>query len=237
MVKHRKIAFLGLCLSAALFTQLRADQTTVSFDSGTQTIFDNPALHGNTDVALSGGTSADGNGTVLQLGYFSGPNFTGTFTALSGEGSANMGIIPGSVPAETYNKTSIGDLNVNGAGNGTFALSLDFVLGDPLTGNNLPANGTQLAIRFYNGTTMANSSFFNTVTDSLWVWKTPATPPASVTLSLDDANLVWESIARVGQAGSTAFHTTIPIPEPSTMVSMLTGAGMLGLIVIRRRRR
>jgi hypothetical protein len=227
MVKHRKIAVIGVCLSALSLTCVRGDQTTVSFDSGSQIVFD----QGSTP--LSGGTTADGDGFVLQLGYFTGANFTGTFIPLSGEGSANTGIIPGSVPAEQYNKTSIGDLNVNGAGNGTFALSLDFIAGDLLTGNNLPANGTQLAIRFYNGTTMASSTFYNTVTDSLWVWKSPATPPASVTLSLNDASLVWESIVR-GQAASTAFHTTISaIPEPSTYALMCLGA--LGMMVLRRR--
>src|SRR4029077_15458430 len=61
----------------------------------------------------------------------------------------------------------------------------------------------------------------------------------NVNLSLDDSGLLWESIVKNGQAAGSAFHTTIPtaIPEPSTIVSMLTGAGMLGLIVIRRRPR
>jgi hypothetical protein len=233
MVKLGKIALIGLCLSAVALTQVQADQTTVSFDSGTKTMFD----QGNT--ALFGGTAADGDGDVLQLGYFTGANFSGQFVVLAGETSANgAALIPGSngTGTEPYSDLSIGDLSENGAGDGTFALSLDFITSSN-SGNNLPAAGTQLALRFYNTTTITPSSLYNTVTSSLWVWAAPATPPSTVTLSLDDANLVWESIARLGQSSNTAFHTTIPIPEPSTFASMLTGAGMLGFVVIRRRRR
>src|ERR1700739_1018405 len=91
-----------------------ADQTTVSFDSGSQQIFDNPSLHGNSQVALSGGSTADGNGDVLQLGYFSTATivnpFSGTWIPLSGQTSANTALVPSSNDNETYNQTSIGDL-------------------------------------------------------------------------------------------------------------------------------
>jgi hypothetical protein len=232
MVKLRNIALIGFCFSVAALSQVQADQTTVSFDSGSKTVFN----QGST--ALFAGTALDGDGDVLQLGYFTGANFTGQFVILAGEGTTNTALIPGSngTGTEPYNKLSIGDLSENGAGAGTFAVSLDFI---PTTtsGNNLPSAGTQLALRFYNGTSIATSTFYNTASSSLWTWTAPATPPSAVTLSLDDANLVWESIVRLGQSGTTAFHTTIPVPEPSTITSLLAGAGMLGLVVIRRRRR
>jgi hypothetical protein len=234
----KRIAIASLFLAAGL-QALQADQTTVSFDSGNQTVFN------QSSTPLSGGTILDGNGTVLQLGYYDGAttanNFLGNWVALSGAGSLNTAVIPGGVAVnpsgETYNQTSIGDLNANGAGNGTFALSLDFVLGNATSGNSLPPSVTiPLALRFYSGTTIANSAFFNVVSDDLWVWKTPSTPPANVTLSLDDLGLEWLSIAQGGAAG-TAFHTTIPtaIPEPSTLACLLLGgAGTLALGARRR---
>ncbi len=217
-----------LGLSAA-----RADITTVSFDSGSHTLFN------NLSTALSGGTSADGNGDVLQLGYFTGANFTGTFVPLSGQGSLNTAVIAGSNPAgETYNQTSIGDLNANGAGDGQYALSLDFTLGSATSGNSLPAAGTELAIRFYNNTTIGSSTFFNTVTDPLWLWQTPAVPPSTVNMSLDDAGLIWQSIAQ-GQNANTAFHTSIAtaVPEPSSAILLALGTALAPLGLRLRRKK
>lgn len=212
----------------------RGDITTVSFDSGSHTLLN------NLSTVLSGGTSADGNGDVLQLGYFTGANFTGTFVPLSGQGSLNTAVIPGSNPAgETYNQTSIGDLNVNGAGDGQYALSLDFTLGSSTSGNNLPASGTQLAIRFYNNTTIGSSTFFNTVTDPLWLWQTPAVPPSTVNMSLDDAGLLWQSIVAQGQDATTAFHTSIAtaVPEPSSAILLALGAAMAPVALRLRRKK
>jgi hypothetical protein len=233
------MAIIGLSLAACGLQGLRADITGVSFDSGSQMVFNQAS------ALLTGGTTNDGDGAVLQLGYYStataGNNFAGTWTPLSGQTSLNTATIAGSVPAEQYNHTSIGDLNVNGAGNGTFAISLNFNTLDSTSNNNLPSSPTiPLSIRFYNGTTIASSTFYNVVSDNLWLWKTPATPPAAVTMSLNDTGLQWLSIAMGGAAG-TAFHTTIinpaAIPEPSTVASMILGGGALSALVFARARR
>ena len=131
------------------------DTTTVTFDSGSQTMFN----QGSTP--LTGETAADGDGAVLQLGYFTvnTASFQGTWVPLSGEGSLNTAVIIGSAPVETYNHTSIGDLTAQGAGDGTFAMSLNFILGSGTSDNSLPPAGTQLALRFYNGTTIGSSTF------------------------------------------------------------------------------
>jgi hypothetical protein len=226
---YKKIAICALCIATG-FQALRAQNTTtVALDSGSHILFN------QSTTVLTGGTALDGDGAILQLGYYSGANFTGTFTPLAGEGSLNTAIIPGST-AEPYNKLSIGDITAEGGADGTFFVpGLNFVVGTT-SGNSLPSAGTQLAIRFFNGTTIAGSTFYNAVTDSLWIWPAPATPPAVLTMSLEDAGLQWLSIAQGGAAG-TAFHTSLPtaIPEPSTLACLLLGgAGTLAFGARRR---
>jgi hypothetical protein len=219
------------------------DQTTVSFDSGSQMMYNENT---GATIALSGGTPVNGDGTVLQLGYYDAAttanNFAGNWVPLSGQTSLNTAVIPGGLIAnptnETYNQTSIGD--ANGAGNATFAISLNFVAGDPNSGNSLPSLATiPLALRFYNNTSIATSTFYNVVSDDLWLWKTPITPPSSVTISLNDLNLEWLSISQ-GQAANTAFHTTISlaaVPEPATIAVGALSAATLICSAVRRRRK
>jgi hypothetical protein len=209
----KTIAVSSLCLALSA-SALLADITTVNFDSGGFTLknFDNVTL-------LTGGTAADGNGAVLQLGYFTGIPFTSTWVPLTGSGGANS----------AFSTTSIGDTTANGAGDGSFAMNLSFTLGSATSGVSLPANLTQLAIRFFNNTTIAGSTFYNTVTDATWLWKTPATPPASVDISLADAGLIWEG------GVNSAFHTTIAIPEPSVLALVGLGLGLLPVAWARRR--
>ena len=224
----KRILIGTFCIISSLQIAGAQDQTTVSFDSGAQTVFDqgtNP---------LTGGTSADGNGAVLQLGYFSSAsdnnNFTGTWIPLSGQTSLNT----------AYNNTSIGDRNSAGAGDGTFALSLVFVVGDPNTGFSFPAAGTPLSLRFYNGTSIATSTFYNTVSNNIWDWKAPqpSNIPNTVAISLDQtAGLLWESIVVNGQSGASAFHTTIAVPEPSTVSLICFGLAAAPFAYLRRRRR
>ncbi len=219
------------CLSSAA---VYGQSTNVSFDSGSQTVFNQDT---SDTTLLTGGTTADGDGAVIQLGYFSGATadnwFTGTWTPIAGQGSANTETVSGSFPTITYQQISIGDLNANGAGDGTFALSLTFTAGSMTSGNNLPGSTSiPLAIRFYNGTSIATSTHYNTVSSNGWLWKTPDVVPATVTMSLDDS-LAWESIESFAQPFNTAFNTTILIPEPSTYA--LVGLGLAGMAFLRRR--
>jgi hypothetical protein len=207
-------------------------QTQVSFDSGSTTISD------QSSVLLTPGTAADGNGAVIQLGYYDGAsagnNFVGTWHALTGMGSLNTGGNTGAGAA--FNTTSIGDSGGGAApgGSGVFGMSLVFDSSVTGTFNDLPSSSTiPLAIKFFNGTTVAGSTNYNVVSDNSWLWKTPATPsplPPTVTMSLDDPGLTWQS----GVGG--AFKTSLAIsaaPEPSRILLLLAGFGSL---LLRRRK-
>ncbi|MDB6171722.1 MAG: hypothetical protein JWL59_1033 [Chthoniobacteraceae bacterium] len=203
-------------------------QTTVNASSGGLLVKD------KTNNLLSAGISGDGNGSVIQIGYYSAAttanNFAGEWIALSGEGSANTGgVVTGSNPAEPFNKTSIGDVTFEGAADGSFGLQLAFVAGDALTGNNLPTSTSiPLSIRFYDKTTIAGSSFFNVVSNDLWTWKTPTDTAlgAIIQISLNSAGAEW-------QDASSPLITTIAVPEPTSAMLLLTGIAGLAL---RRKR-
>jgi hypothetical protein len=233
MGTSKKIALSAFCGALMAIAQVHADTTTVSMDTGGNLLRD----QGNT--LLNGGTSADGDGVILQLGWFSGANFTGTFNVIAGFGSTNTDPVPNASPSSLQmNQITIGDLTSQGGANGEFWIpELNFTLGSPTSGNNLPAAGTFLAIRFYDTLTITPSSHYNTVTSAAnnWKWTAPATPPSTVNISLSESNLIWESVVR-GMPG-TEFHTTLQaIPEPTTVTSILIGTGLLCGPMLRRRR-
>jgi hypothetical protein len=229
----KKIAIGLFCLTGTIYGQA----TSVNWDSGGLFVYNENT--GGT-IKLSGGSATDGNGFVLQLGYFSGAtvanNFgNGTFIPLTGEGALNTAPVPFSNNATTYNQTTIGDVTLNGGADGEFWLSnFSFVLGSPTSGNNLPPAGTPLSISFFNGTTIAGSTFYNAVSNDAWAWAAPAIPTAVVNVSLADSGLEWYSIF-LGGNSNTAFHTTILVPEPSTLALLAVGA--LGFVGILRRRK
>ena len=96
-----------------------------------------------------------------------------------------------------------------------------------------------MAIRFYNGVTIASSTYYNTVSDDLWIWEAPSAPPSVTILSLDDSGLEWLSVT-LGQSTDSAFHTSIPlseVPEPTTVIAGLACAVALIFDAVRRRRK
>jgi len=159
-------------------------------------------------VALSAGTAGSGDGTVLQLGYYSAGSpatpFVGTFIPLTGEGS----------PDVLLQKTSIGDSGASA--NGGFSVSTNFNAGAAVFQGAPPAPGTPLVIRFFDSTSLATAKNYNAVSGGAnWQWKAPTEAPGSfVLLSLADPALTW-----LGGTAST-FRTAIPVPAgfnaPST---------------------
>lgn len=146
-------------------------------------------LFDHNGTALSAGTAAAGDGTLLQLGYYdmatmSSP-FSGSWVVLA--------------------STTMGDDGVEIAGKFATTSSLDSGLFVE------PPIGTPLAIRFYDGPSVAASSYFNavSVTDGTWNFISPTDPAPVLNLVID------KGPATVFEGGLLSdFKTTRPIPEP-----------------------
>lgn len=198
------------------------DKTSVAFST------DGLTLKDNTGAVLSAGTAANGDGMAVQIGYYStatvGNNFSGTWIPLSGQNSVNS----------AYLSASIGDEGtLGGIPDGEYYSGdqLEFIEGSATRGNFPSSTTIPLSLRFYNAALVSNATLYNTVSDDLWLWKTPGAPfpiPPQVIMSLADGGLEWQ-----GGAG-TEFKTTLAIPEPASgLLFALGAAGLLG----RRRRR
>lgn len=211
-----KYSFGLLAIAGAGFVQAASFQIDYSN-------LNNPVL-GFNNLALTPGPSSTpgnsvGDGAVIQIGYFTTTTdtFTGTWVPITGAGSANTLLL-----------TSIGDGGDNAATSaGIFTGSVVFDNALAATSSNLPPSGAQLAIRFFNGTTVEGSTHYNTVTSTSWNFGTLTTPLGiPEVLDLDSSLLKWEDAANT-------FKTSLAIiPEPST--ALLGAIGALGLL--RRRR-
>lgn len=157
---------------------------------------------------LSAGTSASGDGTLLQLGYHdmatTATPFAGSWVVLA--------------------TTSMGDDGVDVAGKFSTTSILN-------SGSfTQPAIGTPLAIRFYDGTSVGSSTYFNavSVTNGAWNFKSPSDPAAVLNLVIDKGS---STVFEGGLLGD--FSTIRPIPEPSHVILVVIG----GVISLSRRRR
>lgn len=214
------------CFFALTVFSQGATLVSLFIDSG------NRVLRNQSGTALTGGsTSVNFDGAVLQVGYFSsatvGNNFAGNFIPLTGQGSL-------------FNvQTTIGDSVLNGGDNGSiFSDRLDIVTGLNGGANDglLPAANTPLSIRFYNATTIGASTFFETVSNNLWLWKAPAAAPNNPTVNLffDSAGLVARSGAVVAAPG-TNINTNTPTAAPEPTSAALLMVGLVSLASRRRR--
>lgn len=170
---------------------------------------DGRQLTNKTASPLSPGSAAAGDGTLLELGYYSmatvSDPFAGSWTVLS--------------------TGAVGDDGIEVAGR----FSLSSVLG----GDALPGltTSTPLAIRYYDATTVGSSTYFNAVSNNSGTWNyiMPYDPAPILTLAIDKgASTVFQS----GLSG--AFSTAIPVPEPCAPVLVVFGSL---LAIVRRSRK
>jgi len=161
----------------------------------------------------AGALDVDGDGHVVQFGYYNQATvtnpFSGTWVPLSGAGATN-----------TW-RTTIGDNVVNGpAADGRFNISIFFQPGTPNGFDFPPSTNIPMAIRFYDDFSIQAARRFNAVanTTGAWNWKDDGRIDIVIE-NPNDAALAWE-----GGPGS-AYRTTIPIgvPEPSALALLLAG--------------
>lgn len=117
--------------------------------------------------------------------------------------------------------TALGDSANRGAGG--FKMEVLFTQGSYSFVE--PPVGMPLALRFYDATSLAAANYFNAVTDTSgsFNWKSPGDPLATAWLALRALSFPnWQG------GNSSAYRTTIPIPEPnSTTLLVLLGCGAL----------
>jgi hypothetical protein len=92
-----------------------------------------------------------------------------------------------------------------------------------------PSAETPLVIRFHDSPSLATATYFNAVSNSSgsWNWVEPTDPQIVLMLTLADPGLVWQD------GPSSAFRTTIFIPEPSSSALL---AFTFPVLLLRRRR-
>jgi len=195
-------------------------------------------------VALSqGAANVNTDGTLVQLGFFTGSTgvgFTGDWVPITGATFAQLPTSPA--------RTAIGDSEgLTGAGNGRIAFSTVFHFntntpvvfegqtGEYTTLSSVTISSTQppssqvLGIRFYDSSNASGK--FNTVEAANWNWQTPTDLGQVVLINLDQTSspLVWQDPAN-------AFRTSLSaVPEPSTYASALVGFALFGIGAVRRR--
>jgi hypothetical protein len=196
-------------LHSALSFWMLLSSTTMAASIRINWANDRTFSHHDSSVSLSSGTAADGDGTLLELGFYTEATTANLFT--------------GEWRVLTHGR--MGDSEDQG--DGRFNIS-SMLIGGTFTE---PPLGTPLAIRFYDSESLETSRYYNTVsnTDGSWNWVTPtdATPEVSLQAFKDITSVTYE------KGGLSAMKTDIPlIPESSTLV-----LGISALVMILGRRR
>lgn len=226
-----KKTILFLCLALASLCA-HADQVQIdwSYDQiGPLSIFGPDGV-----TPLSGaGTSANGDGFVLQLGYYtlatSSDPFQGAWVPLYGPGALNTSL---------FSTAGMGDFTTGSGTTGDddrFNLSGAIDTTDPGTSTGIPSAGQIMAIRYYNAASLSSATYFGTASNSLWTWVSPSTPPPpeGMIFNIADNGVVYEGGAT---EPVTNMVMTEPVPEPATLSSFLVGGIALGALALRRRR-
>jgi hypothetical protein len=229
-----KFVFCVLCVFGLAATQSSAQTTyLVNMDSGSLLLYNSI---GKTTLLTGGAT---GVGDVVQLGYYLGATantpFSGIWTPITGNSSANtafpttIGYNPDQIPNPN------GDFAFASSGSVSGDIYLTFNPSVSGTYNAIPNVGQIMVIRFYNGSTVANSTAYGAVTDntsgaSEWLWTAPLTPSSTMSFTLGDSPLDWLN-------GNVAFTgTLLATPEPKGAPLLAVGIACLAYIHYRRRK-
>ena len=228
----KKSMFVGAVIGLSILSQVSygAAITTINVVIAKQLFDENtPAL-----ALPSGVTGVNGDGAIIQLGYFDQATaaniFAGQWVPLTGGGSFNP----------QFN-TAVGDGINSGASNrASFQLSLD------TSTQRLPTVGTPLGIRIFNQTLAlaldaGNSRgwFSQTVVSPDWLWQNPAEPPTNPSISIAFTNASARLLSNGALLSSvTTVPTVTPtanpvVPEPTSIVFLMMG---LGAFATMRRR-
>jgi hypothetical protein len=196
-MKHS--ALLGFMV-LALLTSADAASVVVNWSTDRE-------LLDNTFHKLSAGTPADGDGALLQLGYFSlatpADPFAGTWTVIA------IG--------------SVGD--TGGLDNGYFSITTILEEGAFFA----PAVGTPLGVRFFTGPSIGDSYFYNTAVnaDGTGRWEDPSDPAPVI-------DLVLSKLASEFEGSPGSWVGFLPVPEPDA--ACLCSAALVSLLLLGRRR-
>ena len=178
--------------SAMIFTitTLAADAATVVIN---WSVSSNPSalLLDSTSNPLSAGSAATGDGTLVQLGYYDQAIITNPFRG-------NWVVLA---------STTMGDAGLEASGR----FSTTTILGGTPFAE--PSTGTPLAIRFYDGTSVATSTYFNAVgnTSGGWNFVKPLDPAPVM-------NIVIDKVSGIKFQSDDVFKTQIAIPEVSSLL-------------------
>lgn len=229
-MKSSKYLFISLaCFSVLTVFSHGAAFVSLFIDSGSTRTLRNQA-----NALLTGGSTAvNFDGAVVQVGYYTSATIGNNF------GTAGSAFIPLTGESSLFNvRTTVGDSILNGGDNGTlFSDRLDIIAGLNGGANDglFPAANTPLSIRIFNNTTIASSTFVESVSNNLWLWKTPAAAPNNpiINLFFDSVGLVAKSGAVVAPTSSNIqTNTPTAAPEPTSAALL-----MVGLVSLASRRR
>lgn len=163
-------------------------------------------------LLLSGGSPlVNGDGTVVQLGFYSASTTASPF-------SGNW-VQLGAITIGDNAQVDSGGLVTyfSSLGNGSYSLS-DSAVNLEIT------TGRMLAVRFFDGNSVANSQHYNVVTAIPWAWPGGEKHEAFLTASRSP---IW-----LGGA-SSAYRTSLAVPELTSC--FLAFAGLSGWCLRRQR--
>jgi PEP-CTERM motif len=182
-------------------------------------------------TALSGaGSAADGDGFVLQLGYYSAATavdpFAGTWTPVFGPGTTNS----------LFSSAGMGDGKATTGTDDRFFFTGTIDTANASTTVGIPASGQIMSIRYYNAASLDSATFFGAASNSTWIWTSPGIAPAPMSFNINQSGTVFQAAS--GSPAPMVPQTNImAVPEPSTWALIGFGAATTTAALTGSRRR